>query len=164
MMPNVSGEILAILIWGFAATAAMSVVMFTSQWLGYSRLSLPFLLGSLFTGERSPANALGIVLYLLGGWLFAILYYFIFESIGRAGWEIGALVGATQGLLMVAMILPLLPYVHPRMATEYEGPVRGRRLQPPGFLALNYGYRTPLTTIAAHTLYGLILGAGLVIR
>jgi hypothetical protein len=49
------------------------------------------------------------------------------------------------------------------MASEYEGPIRGRRLQPPGFLALNYGYRTPLTTILAHAVYGLILGARLVL-
>ena len=41
------------------------------------------------------------------------------------------------------------------------GGYRARRLQPPGFLALNYGYRTPLTTIAAHALYGLVLGAQL---
>jgi hypothetical protein len=32
-------------------------------------------------------------------------------------------------------------------------------LQPPGFLALNYGRRTPLVTVAAHLLYGAILGA-----
>jgi hypothetical protein len=49
------------------------------------------------------------------------------------------------------------------MASEYEGPIHGRRLQPPGFLALNYGYRTPLTTIAAHALYGAILGAQVVL-
>ena len=160
-MPDISGQILSIMLWGFAATAAMSVVMFVSQWLGYSRLSLPFLLGSLFTGERSSANALGIVLYLLGGWLFAFMYFFIFESIGRAGWELGTLVGATQGLLMLTMILPLLPHIHPRMASEYDGPAHGRRLQPPGFFALNYGYRTPLAVIAAHALFGAILGGQL---
>jgi hypothetical protein len=99
------------------------------------------------------------VFYLLGGWLFAFVYYFIFASIGRTGWDLGLLIGAVHGAVLLVMLLPLLPYVHPRMASEYEGPIRGRRLQPPGFLALNYGYRTPLTTIAAHALYGLILGA-----
>jgi hypothetical protein len=45
------------------------------------------------------------------------------------------------------------------MATEYEGPSRRQRLQPPGFLALHYGYRTPLSTILGHAAYGAILGA-----
>jgi hypothetical protein len=63
-------------------------------------------------------------------------------------------------VLLVAL-LPLLPYMHPRMASEYDGPSYRRRLQPPGFLALNYGYRTPLATLVAQTIYGAILGATL---
>jgi len=160
-MTQTAAEIASILIWGFAATAALSAVMFGAQRMGYSRLSIPFLIGTMFTGERSAAHALGLVFYLLGGWLFAFVYYFIFASIGHAGWALGLLMGAIHGAVLLVMLLPLLPYVHPRMASEYEGPIRGRRLQPPGFLALNYGYRTPLTTIAAHALYGLILGAQL---
>jgi hypothetical protein len=156
-----AGEIITILIWGFAATAALSGVMSGVQRLGYSRLSLPFLIGTLFTGDRSAANAAGLVLYLLGGWLFAFVYYFIFASIGRTGWWLGALLGAAHGLVLLVLLLPMLPYLHPRMASEYEGPGHKRRLQPPGFLALHYGYRTPLTTIAAHALYGAILGAQL---
>ena len=158
-MTQTAAEIASILIWGFAATAALSAVMFGAQRMGYSRLSIPFLIGTIFTGERSAAHMLGLVFYLLGGWLFAFVYYFIFASIGRTGWDVGLLIGAVHGLVLLVMMLPLLPYVHPRMASEYDGPSRGRRLQPPGFLALNYGYRTPLTTIAAHGLYGLILGA-----
>ena len=66
---------------------------------------------------------------------------------------------ALHALVLLVMLLPLLPYMHPRMATEYYGPEVRRRLEPPGFLALHYGYRTPLTTVLAHALYGAILGA-----
>ena len=31
-------------------------------------------------------------------------------------------------------------------------------LEPPGFMMLNYGRRTPLATIAAHVAYGAIVG------
>lgn len=31
-------------------------------------------------------------------------------------------------------------------------------LEPPGLLALNYGYQTPLVAVAAHLLYGTLLG------
>ncbi len=163
-MTQTATQIISILLWGFAATAALSGVMFGAQRLGYSRLSFPFLIGTMFTGERSAAQALGLVFYLLGGWLFAFLYYFIFVSLGRSGWLLGLVLGAFHGAVLLTMLLPLLPHLHPRMASEYDGPSRGRRLQPPGFLALNYGYRTPLTTIAAHALFGAILGAQLALR
>jgi hypothetical protein len=32
-------------------------------------------------------------------------------------------------------------------------------LAPPGFLALNYGKRTPISVVASHLVYGAILGA-----
>jgi hypothetical protein len=34
-----------------------------------------------------------------------------------------------------------------------------RQLEPPGFLALNYGYQTPASVLVAHVAYGSILGA-----
>jgi hypothetical protein len=67
-------------------------------------------------------------------------------------------------LILLVLLLPMLPHLHPRMATEYQGPGGGRTLQPPGFLALHYGYRTPLTTLLAHAVYGAILGSQLAVR
>ncbi len=160
-MTDVGETIIHVMLWGFVATGAQAAVLFGSQRLGYSRLSLPFLIGTMFTGERPAANAAGLVFYALGGWLFAFIYYFLFAELGGAGWEIGTLIGTLHGLVLLTTLAPLLPYLHPRMATEYDGPSYRRRLQPPGFLALHYGYRTPLATLLAHALYGAILGAGM---
>lgn len=161
-MTAVSIEILHVLLWGLIATAAMSGVQFGAQRLGYSRLSVVFLIGTMFTGERKAANAAGMVFYLLGGLLFTFLYYFIFVALQRSGWVFGGLVGLAHGVILLVALLPLLPYMHPRMASEYDPPSYRRRLQPPGFLALNYGYRTPLATLVAHAIYGAILGATLI--
>ena len=160
-MTEVSIEILHVLLWGLIATAAMSGVQFGAQRLGYSRLSVVFLIGTMFTGERKAANVAGMVFYLLGGLLFTFLYYFIFVALRRSGWVFGSLVGLAHGVVLLVALLPLLPYMHPRMASEYDPPSYRRRLQPPGFLALNYGYRTPLATLIAHVIYGAILGATL---
>ena len=54
--------------------------------------------------------------------------------------------------------LPLLPFVRPRMASEYHAASATRALEPPGFLAMNYGYHTPLTTLIGQTVYGATLG------
>jgi len=54
--------------------------------------------------------------------------------------------------------LPVMPGVHPRMASELRGPTVARQLEPPGFLALNYGARTPISVLIAHLAFGAILG------
>lgn len=148
-----------LLLWGLIATVAMTTILYASQGLGLSRLSLPFLVGTLFTADRSRAVVVGFVVYVIGGWLFALLYFEFFASIGIARWWLGAVLGFLHGLFLLVCALPLLPYAHPRMASEHDGPSTGFRLEPPGFMGLNYGRNTPLTTLLAQTVYGLTLGA-----
>lgn len=148
-----------ILLWGLLATVAMTTIMYGSQGLGLSRLSLPFLLGTCVTANRDWANVAGFVLYTLGGWAFALLYVLVFDGLGVVGWWYGAALGFLHGLFLLIVALPLMPHVHPRMASEYDEPGSGALLEPPGFLGLNYGARTPVTTLIAQTAYGAILGA-----
>jgi hypothetical protein len=75
-----------------------------------------------------------------------------------ATWWFGALIGVMQGVIVVVAFLPLLPGVHPRMVSDFRGPEPTRLLEPPGFLATNYGRMTPVVTIIAHAIYGAILG------
>lgn len=71
----------------------------------------------------------------------------------------GVIVGLVNGLFLMVCAIPLLPHIHPRMASEHHGASRRRQLEPPGFLAMNYGYQTPLTTLFAQAVYGGVLGA-----
>jgi hypothetical protein len=159
MSGSFAGHLPQLLIWGLVATVAMTTVLQASQGLGLSRLSLPFLVGTLFTKNRNTAVMVGFVLYTIGGWLFALLYFLFFASIGFAAWWLGALLGFLHGLFLLICALPLLPYAHPRMASEHDGPGHAYVLEPPGFMGLNYGRRTPVTTLLGQTVYGLILGA-----
>jgi hypothetical protein len=52
----------------------------------------------------------------------------------------------------------LLPAVHPRMGSELSAADSSPLLEPPGFLMLNYGRRTPIATLLAHLAYGAIVG------
>lgn len=160
-MKDVAFAVLSILVWGTIAALAATAIMYVSQQRGWSRLNLPFLLGTLFTGDRHAANALGFMLYLVGGCFLAFLYFLVFALVGTAGPWVGAAAGLAHGVLLLTVFLPLLPYVHPRVASEYEGAGARKRLQPPGFLALHYGRGSPLVALVAHGVYGAILGAGL---
>lgn len=149
---------LEIAFWGLMATAAMTIILDFSQRFGLSRLSLPYLFGTFFTADRTYAYAFGFASYLLGGWLFALLYWVGFRSLGTASWWLGAAIGIGHGLFLLVVMLPVMPYLHPRMATAYDGPTAYRRIEPPGFLGRNYGWRTPITTLLGQAVYGAILG------
>lgn len=147
------------LLWGFLATVVMAITTEASQGLGLSRMSMPVILGTMFTPDRRKAPIYGFVVHLANGWAFAFVYALVFESLGRATWWIGAILGVVHGLATLLLLVPLIPGLHPRMASETTGPEPTRALEPPGFMALNYGRRTPMITLVAHVLYGIVLGA-----
>ena len=152
---NVPGILLA----GFAATVVLTTMMAAGQGLGFTRMSMPFLVGTIFTPARDRAMVIGFLVHAANGIVFAAAYALIFEALDNATWWLGAAVGLVHALFVLTVGMVLLPGIHPRMVSEYYGPTPNRLLQPPGFLALHYGRRTPLVSIAAHLLYGAIMGA-----
>jgi hypothetical protein len=68
-------------------------------------------------------------------------------------------VGGVHSRAQLVCVIPLLPFIHPRMASEHHGVTNLRQLEPPGFLAMNYGYQTPIATLVAQAAYGGVLGA-----
>jgi uncharacterized membrane protein YagU involved in acid resistance len=130
-----------------------------SQALGLTRMNLPFMLGTMVTADRDRAKVIGFGMHLINGWLFAAVYAAAFRSWRRATWWLGAAIGLVHALFVLTVVAPLLPAIHPRMASEHKGPTVTRQLEPPGFFALNYGYQTPVSIVRGHLIYGVILGA-----
>ena len=145
--------------FGFVATVFLTGIMVASQLFGLSRMDLPLMLGTILVEDPDRARVLGFLIHLVNGQLFALVYAGAFALIGRATWWLGALFGLAHGLAALIVIVPLLPGVHPRMASERSGPELHAVLEPPGVLGLNYGVPTPMFTIAAHVVYGALLGA-----
>lgn len=149
----------SISLWGFVSTLVLTSLMAGSQALGLTRMNLPYLLGTMVTSDRDRAKLMGFGMHLVNGWLFASLYAAAFQSWRRATWWLGAAIGLVHSLFVLVAASSLLPALHPRMASEEQGPTPTQQLEPPGFLALNYGRRTPLSVILSHLVYGSILGA-----
>ncbi|HEX5506838.1 MAG TPA: hypothetical protein VFW96_29765 [Thermomicrobiales bacterium] len=146
-------------LWGFVGTVVLTGLLAGSQGLGLTRMSLPFMLGTMFTPDRDRAKLVGFFVHLLNGWWLALIYAAAFQRWRRATWWLGAGIGLVHGLFVLVTVMPLLPGLHPRMASEQRGPTPTRQLEPPGFLALHYGRRTPLSVLLAHLVYGAVLGA-----
>jgi hypothetical protein len=146
-------------LWGFVGTVVLTGLMSGGHGLGLTRMSLPYMLGTMFTPDRDRARLVGFLVHVVNGWLFALIYAAAFESWRRTTWWLGALIGLVHGAFVLLAGVSLIPALHPRMASEQQGPTPTRQLEPPGFMALNYGRRTPIVLLLAHLVYGAILGA-----
>jgi hypothetical protein len=102
------------LLWGFVATALLTTTMMASQGFGITRMSIPFLLGTVLTPARDRAVVAGAAVHFVNGWLFAFVYALGFESLGRATWWIGLLAVAQPGAFVLDLLMPLMPGLHPR--------------------------------------------------
>ncbi|MFO7156394.1 MAG: hypothetical protein DIU72_007265 [Pseudomonadota bacterium] len=148
------------LLWGFVGTVVLTTIMAGSQGMRLTRMNIPFMLGTMFTPSRDRAKLVGFLVHLLNGWAFSLVYVAAFHALGRATWWLGLGIGFVHASFVLTAGMQFLPGLHPRMASEHHGPTVVRQLEPPGFLALNYGVRTPVSVLIAHLAFGWILGAG----
>ena len=146
-------------LFGFAATLALTLIMVGAQMGGLSRMDIPFMLGTMVSAKPDAARVAGFLMHLVNGQFFAVFYAAAFDVLGRDAWWLGAGFGAFHGLVALMVIVPLLPGVHSRMASERTGPELTAMLEPPGFLGLNYGRETAAVTLLAHVVYGALLAA-----
>lgn len=145
-------------VFGLVATTLLTAALILVQLAGRTRLDLPLLLGTMVVEDPDAARAAGFALHLGFGQLFAVFYAAGFAALDRNGWWLGALFGLVHAVVALTVLVPLLPGVHPRMASERAGPSSTAVLEPPGLFALNYGVATPAVTIVGHLLYGVLLG------
>jgi hypothetical protein len=98
------------------------------------------------------------VAHFVMGQVFALGYYGLFLALDRHDWWLGAVFGLAQGLFAgTVLINVLLPLVHPRMGTPMSDFSTVALLEPPGFMARNYGLQTPVVSLTAHVAYGAII-------
>src|SRR2546427_238940 len=148
------------LLAGFVGTLVLPSLEAGAQQLHLTCMSLPYLLGAMFTPSRDRAKVIGFFTHLVNGQIVALLYVAIFHAVGASGVLRGALMGIAHSAIVLLVVVPLLPVIHPRMATLHQGPTDLRRIEPPGPLGLYYGVTTPLMVLLAHVAFGAV-GGGL---
>jgi len=144
--------------FGFVATVLLTGILVGAQLAGLSRMDIPMMLGTVFVDDPDRARVVGTFVHLVNGQVFAVLYTAAFALVGWATWWLGLIFGLIHGVAALTLILPALPGLHPRMASDRAGPDLHAVLEPPGPLAINYGIQTPVVTLVAHAVYGAILG------
>jgi hypothetical protein len=144
---------------GFVGTLVLTTGLRAASELRLTRMDLPFLLGTAFSGNRVRAKAIGYVLHFVAGQAFAFIYYGVFAAIDESGVLLGAAFGLLHALFSgTALVNVLLPVVHPRMGSTHTAADSTPLLEPPGFMMRNYGRATPIANVVVHVLYGAIVG------
>jgi hypothetical protein len=143
---------------GFVGTLVLTTLLRTASEFHLTRMDLPFLLGTAITGDRVRAKAVGYLAHVVMGELFALLYYLMFLALGRHDWWLGAAFGLVHGLVTGTFLINvLLPLVHPRMGSNLSDAGTVALLEPPGFMARNYGLGTPAVSLLGHVVYGTVI-------
>jgi hypothetical protein len=151
-------------LWGALVGGLVGTIVLTSglriaQELGWTRMDIPLLLGTVFTDNRGRASVVGYLLHFFNGLVFALAYYGTFKAVDHAGWAFGAALGVVHAAFAGgALVTILLPAVHPRMGKPWSDAEETPLLEPPGFMLVNYGRRTALWTLLVHIAYGAIVG------
>lgn len=140
-------------IWGgIAGTIALIAVYGGFLATRLTRLDLVRFQGHAISQERSSlVYVYGTILQFALATAFSIGYYYIFKQIDSAtyaGW--GALLGLANGVLVAAVLLPLLGLA--------DRGVREGAVQQPGIGGIRYGRLTPVAIIAAYLVFGVWVG------
>ena len=144
---------------GLVATAVLTSILGGASALGWTRIDIPFILGSAVTSHRLRAKWVGSLMHFVMGVFLSFVYAALFSVLPGAGIVLGAFLGLVHALLVGTVLLNVvLPPIHPRMGTPLSAANSSPLLEPPGFMLLNYGRSTPAVTIVAHVLYGALLG------
>jgi hypothetical protein len=152
------------MLWGSIAGGVVGTIVLTSglrfaQEMGWTRMDLPLLLGTIFSDDRSRASVVGYAVHFLNGILFSLGYAGVFYAVGHAGWGLGLVLGAVHALLAGGgLVTVLLPAAHPRMGNRWTDSEETPILESPGYLLHNYGRATAIVTIVLHLAYGTIVG------
>ncbi|HEY7602980.1 MAG TPA: hypothetical protein VH760_01875 [Gaiellaceae bacterium] len=144
---------------GLVGTMVISIGLAFGQAVGWSRMDLPLLLGTVFDEDRNRARAIGWAAHFVLGLLFSLVYGAIFAAVGHAGWWFGLALGAVHAAFAGGPLPNLiLPAVHPRMGRPWSDARDTPLLEPPGLMLANYGAGTAVLTTVLHLAYGAIVG------
>lgn len=158
-------QVIPALIAGFVGTVVMTAMMSLAGKMGLTRMPpMTLVTGSLMSSDPERARRLGIMMHyiVMGSVVFGLIYAAVFTGVDSASVLTGLVVGAVHGVVVGAMAMPMMPAMHPRMATA---PVSGSldteggtvTLSEPGFFGANWGGMTPVGLLVGHMVFGIVV-------
>jgi hypothetical protein len=142
---------------GVIGGIAFLLVVYMGLGVGMTRMDFLHLLGSMFAPRASKGTAylIGLVVHLMMSAAFGLIHAGLLTAIGvtsvgsAAAWDL--LIGAVHGIGVLVILPAMLTMAHPL--------VRSGDLERPGVAMVGYGQMTPMGSLAAHIVFGVVTGA-----
>ncbi|MBI4202662.1 MAG: hypothetical protein HY532_06100 [Chloroflexi bacterium] len=139
---------------GVVGTLAMTAVMYMGSMMMGLKMDMPMTLGTMVLSKGTGAWVVGLMMHLMMGAVFFIIYGALFQAFGVrsgvVGW--GAVFGVAHAV-MAGGVFGMMPALHPRMATTGDSP---DKVPAPGYFGLKLGGMAPVAVIAVHVVYGVV--------
>lgn len=136
---------------GIAGAIVIGILGYIFKIFGI-RLDFPFIVGSFFTkpGETGKSYIIGIIVHLVIGAIFALLFIIVFMGMNIVpSWEMGLLFGLGNGLLS-GVAFGTLGEDHPLMG-------EGKKIPDPGVFLTKWGLPTTVIFVGLHMLFGVVV-------
>lgn len=139
-------EVARVLLVGIVATACMSLCLYLMHWSGSANGDMVRALGSLVTRRDENSLPIGWVIHFSAGAAFSVIYAQALEMTGFPVATLGVLICGVFALFHGSVVSLLLVVV----IAEHHPLERFQQA----------GLRVAIVHIAAHLVYGLVLGVG----
>ena len=133
---------------GFIGAIILTLLIYLLKIFGQD-LDIPFLIGSRFIdiNKRSQVYAAGILLHLLIGAGWGVLYVFLLTAmVVTPNWPAGILWGFGHGIFVGSM-MGIIADTHPYIGDEQP-------IKSPGILGSEWGTLMPYWVLALHIIFG----------
>lgn len=137
---------------GFVGTVAFTMLLYVGPLMGFPKMDLMTMLGTMFVSDPSAAFVPGLIMHFMIGLILSLGYAFLFVRLLPGDpWLRGALYGLVPWLMAMVIVMPMMALVHPM--------VRAGAIPAPGFFLAAMGtVMAPLGSLIGHLLYGAVLG------
>jgi hypothetical protein len=139
-------NILSAVIAGVVASLVFSMILAIAPKMGMPKMDIVSLLGSMF---GKPNQALGWMMHLMMGVVFALIYTFLWSNgIGAATWTGGLVFGVVHWLI-VGMVMGMIPMMHVG--------IKSGAVQAPGlWMTSNGGAMAFMGGLVGHAIFGAV--------
>jgi hypothetical protein len=134
---------------GLWATVLMTLFYTWALSVGWLHLDFALLLGDVVMPRGRLSVAVGLVLHLAMGTLFALMYAWLFRQVGLQPAPIALLVGAGFGVFHFLLAMPLI-HLAGNLGARHRRPDEAN----PGEWGINYGPQEAALRLVGHMLYG----------
>lgn len=142
---------------GLVGGVAFLMVVYMGLAVGMTRMNFLKILGSMMAPDASAGvvYGIGLMVHLMLAAGFGLAHAGILHAIGvtsvgeAAGWDL--VIGAVHGAVILVALPMMLSLMHPL--------VRRGQLEAPGVAMTGYGSMTPVGSLMAHVVFGVVTGA-----